>query len=232
MRTLRGFVNEAELAELRALRVRPGFEPGRQGTGYDRLPVLDLSTLGMRMKCLRELGMPVTTPHDCFLLRFPPGSHIPPHRDLVDPEREHHRINILVDEAPEGGELVMYGMRYPLHAGDAYAFRPDLEEHEVTPVIGATRYVFSVGALHESQVAYAARQRLHRAPPPNRPGDRIHDTFWGMGHLVMPWTDGRWWAWFEGWFPRRQRLQLTGYERDVQTGERIPSFLNLSQRSS
>jgi hypothetical protein len=65
------------------------WEKGRQGTGYD--------------KCL-TLASPFPVPFDCYLLRFPEGTEIPPHRDPVAAGR-HYRLNIVVKRAPSGGVL-------------------------------------------------------------------------------------------------------------------------------
>jgi hypothetical protein len=46
--------------------------------------------------------------------------------------------------AAGGGVLVLEGAEVPLAPGDAIVFRPDLQRHAVTPVVGE-RFVWSVG---------------------------------------------------------------------------------------
>jgi predicted 2-oxoglutarate/Fe(II)-dependent dioxygenase YbiX len=121
------------------------YEPGRQGTGYEKQSLLVSPLVPLRRRCLVALGLAEDEPHDCYLLRYPEGSYIPPHVD--DTPAEHHRINCLVEPARLGGDLIVSGIRYQLRAGDAYAFRPDLEPHEVTRVERGARFLFTVGAL-------------------------------------------------------------------------------------
>jgi len=63
------------------------WEKGRQNTGYDKL-LLAVN--------------PFLIPFDCYLLRFPDGTAIPPHRDAVTAGR-HYRLNIIVKRSPAGG---------------------------------------------------------------------------------------------------------------------------------
>jgi hypothetical protein len=66
------------------------WEKGRQNTGYDKL--------------LWAIN-PFIIPFDCYLLRVPEGTQIPPHRDPVTAGR-HYRLNIIVKRSPSGGEFV------------------------------------------------------------------------------------------------------------------------------
>lgn len=103
------------------------WEPGRQGTGYDKLLLV---------------ANPLLIPFDCYLLRFPEGTQIPPHRDPVKSGR-HFRLNIIVKRSPSGGEFVCVD---PIFATDRVKFfRSDLCVHSVTRVVGGSRYVLSIG---------------------------------------------------------------------------------------
>ncbi|MCA9719211.1 MAG: 2OG-Fe(II) oxygenase [Myxococcales bacterium] len=106
--------------------MHPRWQPGRQGTGYWKL----------RLLALRRL--------DLYLLRFPPGSRVPAHRDAV-PEGRHLRLNLVLVPARRGGEF-----RCPAALIDRpriKLFRSDLHAHEVTPVEEGTRWVLSCGLL-------------------------------------------------------------------------------------
>jgi hypothetical protein len=103
------------------------WQRGRQGSGYDKL------LLG---------GLPWPLPCDCYLLRFPTGSSVPPHTDRVRQGR-HYRLNIILRPAKRGGEFVC---ARPIHAsGRIKLFRPDVEEHSVTTIAEGTRWVLSIG---------------------------------------------------------------------------------------
>lgn len=104
------------------------WKQGRQGTGY------------LKFKLLSGKDW------DCYLLKFPEGSRIAPHWDPVEQGREHHRLNIILKNAKQGGKF---------KADEGYfrwrriiAFRPDVTEHRVTTVVKGTRYVLSIGWKH------------------------------------------------------------------------------------
>jgi hypothetical protein len=103
------------------------WERGRQGTGYDKL-LLAVN--------------PLLIPFDMYLLRYPVGSHIPPHRDPV-PGRCHYRLNIVVRRSQQGGEFVCADPIYSSRR--IHLFRSDLSTHSVTRVDGTPRYVLSLG---------------------------------------------------------------------------------------
>ena len=103
------------------------WEKGRQGTGYD--------------KCLIAAAL-FPVPFDCYVLRFPQGTDIPPHRDAVESGR-HYRLNIVLKRAPSGGEFLCEN---PILVwGRLNVFRSDLSLHSVTKVLGGSRYVLSIG---------------------------------------------------------------------------------------
>lgn len=106
------------------MRIGKGWEAGRQRGGYDKLLLLE----GRRF--------------DIYLLRFPVGSSVPPHRDPVAGAR-HLRVNVVVVPARRGGEF---------ECTEAYVdwsrikvFRSDLHEHAVSEIEAGTRWVLSVG---------------------------------------------------------------------------------------
>lgn len=80
-------------------------------------------------------------PFDCYLLRYPPGSSIPPHRDPI--KGRHFRANIILTH-PKGGEFVCETAIF--RSKWLNIFRPDISTHSVTTVEGKrARYVLSVG---------------------------------------------------------------------------------------
>ena len=109
------------------------WEPGRQGTGYD--------------KCL-IVTSPFPVPFDCYLLRFPDGTEIPPHRDPVKTGR-HYRLNVVVKRAPSGGDFICADPI--LDWGRLKFFRSDRSIHSVTRVVGGSRYVLSIGWVLKSR---------------------------------------------------------------------------------
>ena len=101
------------------------WQRGRQGTGYDKMLLLT-----------------APWPFDCYLIRYPDGSEIPPHTDPVAAGR-HYRLNVILKAPRSGGEFVC---AKPLFATTRIKlFRPDACEHSVTRVVGGSRYVLSVG---------------------------------------------------------------------------------------
>jgi len=118
--------------------VRSAFrwQHGRQGTGYDKMLLLTA---------------PWPIAFDCYILRYPDGSEVPPHKDPVARGR-HYRLNIILKSPRSGGEFVCSS---PLFASKRIKlFRPDSCEHSITRVSGGTRYVLSIGwvlrQLHSS----------------------------------------------------------------------------------
>src|SRR3982750_3791869 len=63
------------------------WQRGRQGTGYDKLLLV---------------ANPLLIPFDLYLLRFPDGTEIPPHKDPVTGKR-HYRLNIILKRPRAGG---------------------------------------------------------------------------------------------------------------------------------
>ncbi len=84
----------------------------------------------------------IPIPFDCYLIKYPPGASIPPHRDELKKDR-HFRVNIVFPSSG-GGEFIcenpIFSSRW------INFFRPDLSTHSVTEVTGKrTRYVLSFG---------------------------------------------------------------------------------------
>lgn len=103
---------------------------GRQGTGYS---ILTLAWVTKKWS-------PV--PFDAYILKYPEGSYIPPHKD--EPGfGKHYRINIILKKCAEGGEFFSENALFKL--GRVVLFRPDLSLHTVTKVKRGTRYVLSFG---------------------------------------------------------------------------------------
>lgn len=119
--------------------------PGRQGTGY-LVTTLEDSPAFLPLWALFPQHTPLE--RDLFRIQYPQGASIPVHTDPVQEGREHHRLNIILQGAPEGGVLWVEGQPVPLSIGDGYLFRPDLIPHEVTVVQnGPPRIVLSLGSL-------------------------------------------------------------------------------------
>lgn len=136
-----------ELAE----RTESGWEPGRQGTGYEKLPLRGLADREAVLPPLlvqARVSLDVElSDWDAYLLRFRQGSYVPPHRDPTSGGR-HLRLNALVRAAAPGtGELRLEGEVFDLAAGDAVRFRSDAITHQVSRVEGE-RLVFSVGCVY------------------------------------------------------------------------------------
>ena len=144
---VRAFLSPLEIAELVALADRGSWLAGRQGTGYENLPLRDvLVAHPVVERAIALLGTPLDDQWDVYLLRYLDGAHVPDHVDPARPGTRHRRINAILTPPTRGGELRIDGALVELSVGDAVVFDPDRERHEVSPVIG-TRIVFSVGAL-------------------------------------------------------------------------------------
>ena len=131
------------------------WETGRPGTGYERLALRSLvahDALYGRLadRALRDIGAPHENHWDMWILRYPDGSWIPPHRDEATVfGLRHRRLNALVCPARAGGDFVVNNnLVVPLAVGEAVLFYPDEVEHSVTKVDGV-RLIFSVGAWLE-----------------------------------------------------------------------------------
>ncbi len=114
--------------------MRLNWIPGRQGTGYFKLKLV-------------ECQWPVK--FDIYVLKYPLGSQIPYHTDPV-PGYRHFRLNWILKRALGGVFVPMpqMGIRsYIFRSRRLVIFRPDLVPHEVTEVVWGTRMVLSIGWL-------------------------------------------------------------------------------------
>ena len=120
MNVFRGFLTADELALLLPYLALDGYEPGRQGTGYEKLSLWNIhETQALRQRCLVALGLPEGTGHDAYIVRYKVGAKIPLHKDDAPLASEHHRINCMVLPAMRGGELYIGGALCDLRARDA-----------------------------------------------------------------------------------------------------------------
>ena len=66
--------------------------------------------------------LPSSAGSDAYFLRCGPGVSVPPHTDPSRPELEHHRLNVVLSTAHEGGDVTIDGARVPSsHAKPASA---------------------------------------------------------------------------------------------------------------
>lgn len=79
---------------------------------------------------------------DAYIIHYPVGSGIPPHKDPVPFGLKHYRINIELWRG-EGGNFHCADTIF--HWWRLYFFRPDINLHYVTKVTKGNRYVLSVG---------------------------------------------------------------------------------------
>ena len=124
----------------------PNWQPGRQNTGYEKLPLRDrFAALPLVVRSAREVGV-----HDdfwdCYILRYPDKGFIPPH---VDQEtmghKKHARLNAVLQSPKAGGILKIENEVVELEELDAVLFYPGFSVHEVSPVEGE-RLLWSLGA--------------------------------------------------------------------------------------
>jgi hypothetical protein len=95
---------------------------------------------------------------DFLIIRYPTGSYIHWHNDPVPSPKKHHRINIVLWEAEEGGEFERIVAVDPMAWPDLKPtrrfiktkqrfvhFRPDIEDHMVHKITKGERWVLSLG---------------------------------------------------------------------------------------
>ncbi len=89
---------------------------------------------------LATLSWPIK--FDLYLLKFPEGCKITPHKDEVK-KGKHYRVNIILKKAKEGG---IFKCEKPIYESNRIKiFRPDKNIHEVTEVKKGSRYLLSLG---------------------------------------------------------------------------------------
>lgn len=98
---------------------------GRQDSGYYKMKLLSMFNF------------------DCYLLKFPVGSHIIYHMDPVKEGLKHYRLNLILNKSFKGGEFECSDMIINLPR--IKLFRPDVNIHSLSTITSGTRYVLSVG---------------------------------------------------------------------------------------
>lgn len=103
---------------------------GRQNTGYQKKLILQWKFF------------------DVWLIKYKEGDHIPEHVDVVSEGYNHHRINIVLKEALQGGDFICPNAKKFLKR--IYLFRPDRDKHSVTKIIKGERLVLSIGWIKKN----------------------------------------------------------------------------------
>ena len=85
---------------------------------------------------------------DCYILKMPDQSELPPHKDPMRgkwKKLKHYRLNIVIKKPKSGGEFTTEegGVIFNLF-NRVILIRPDIYEHQVSKVQGS-RYVLSFG---------------------------------------------------------------------------------------
>lgn len=81
---------------------------------------------------------------DCYLIHYPQGASIPPHKDKVK-DGNMYRLNIEIWKSKRGGKFRCNNVFSLFNR--IYLFRPDIEKHSVTEVEEGSRWVFSIGKV-------------------------------------------------------------------------------------
>lgn len=102
------------------------FTEGRQGSGYFKMCLISILFF------------------DCYLLKFPKDSYIEEHIDPVEPNKKHHRVNVVIWKCSDGGEFIKNDQ--PMKSRIQY-FNPSDDPHSVSKVNNGTRWVLSFGWL-------------------------------------------------------------------------------------
>lgn len=97
---------------------------GRQGTKYEKLPLIQNKKF------------------DLYLLRFPEGTHVPPHKDPIK-NHKHYRLNITLVKPNIGGKFL--GGNPIINLSRLTFFRPDLYTHEMSVIQSGQCYMLSFG---------------------------------------------------------------------------------------
>jgi hypothetical protein len=86
--------------------------------------------------------------NDCYVIRYPVHSYIPPHIDPTPTGMEHWRINAIIQASESGGIFGLESRSVDLLEGDAIVFQADKMRHRITTIYGGVeRYVWSAGIL-------------------------------------------------------------------------------------
>lgn len=143
-----GFLSAEEQTKLQEYIKGLVWESGRQETGYFKAAVAEDDFKDIKARSLTALGTDLKCKHDCYVLRYPAESRIPPHLDDAPFGAEHWRLNAVIQSPEIGGVFGIESRSIDLLEGDGVVFRPDKLRHRITTVYGNTeRYVWSVGVL-------------------------------------------------------------------------------------
>lgn len=142
------FINTKEISHLLDFASKEMYSNGRQGTGYLRADALKINK-DIINKCtnkIQDYSNKTVESYDAYFLKYSDGAYIPLHKDNALFGQEHHRINVILKQPVDEGFLFVNNKKYLLNSGDAYYFRPDEEEHEVTSTIN-DRIILTIGAM-------------------------------------------------------------------------------------
>jgi hypothetical protein len=163
-RVVKAFLSPHDRALLAAMCAASdrAWDRGRQDTGYFKsaLDPADPFLAALIERSLATLYPGSRHGHDAWLLRYPDGSSIPPH---VDPPltsgARHARLNAIIAQPPSGGLLHLDDTPIDLAPGDAVVFHPDSVRHQVSPVTGGERWLWSVGCNHGDGRSFVSARR-------------------------------------------------------------------------
>ncbi len=154
-RVLPAFLTADERTLLLGLAARSvGWRAGRQGGGYQKLPLEGVQPAWLEdltRRCLAVCASAGPLGWDRYLLLYAPGSGVVPHHD--PPLREgavHLRLNAVVQSRGPSDRLLLEGRPVVLQERDAVVFRPDILEHEVR-VAAQERLLWSFGCNLQRQ---------------------------------------------------------------------------------
>ncbi|APU88992.1 hypothetical protein Rctr197k_197 [Virus Rctr197k] len=128
-----------------------GWISGRRNTGYEKLELneghierYNFQSFLERARSLLPSGAGVVAAADAYLLWYPNGAYVSPHIDDDDTSTAISRLNVLITKPKLGGILIIEGREVLLEEGEGVIFRPDVQQHSVTPVVGE-RLVLTFG---------------------------------------------------------------------------------------
>lgn len=135
----------------------PGFDASIKGRReYDYHGVSAPMHLTLRVLELLDPKNPDAKYLDSFFLHYRTAQGCWAHRD----PRSSTRVNVLLIKPPLGGEFVVDGRVNPMDVGDAIVFEPSKDVHGVTPCVGGSRVIWSMGLGTKPTEVVQARNRL------------------------------------------------------------------------
>jgi hypothetical protein len=141
------FLSPSDCDSLLSFGEEADWSTGRQETGYLKAVIPSGKCEAVKNRALHLLGGNQLG-NDAYLLRYPVGSHIPPHLNDAPFGTEHWRLNAVVRSSEAGGVFGIEERNIDLLQGDAIIFRPDKFKHRVSKVYGHfDRIVLSIGTL-------------------------------------------------------------------------------------